>query len=359
MRVVFSCFGSPGDVYPFLGMAKGYLLQGHDAHVIGPTHGAAPAAQMGVPYEPLWGDLPQYNRPEFWADWRSFLVWPHMALMLTHGLHAQLQRHDNADLYVSHQATPGLGAFADRIGAPWAMAALSPLQFMSKYDPPVLGRSMIRPGPMLHRARVGVLRAATAPLAALVRSLRAGLPDRGHPLYEGQWSPHENWALFDESFAARQPDWPTNTVFKGFPRPRVGAVPPGLLEFLRYGAQPMVFTLGSTPLGGADFWGESIAAAQALGLRAVLMTSRSVPAAPNVLTVANCPLSAVFPYASVIVHHGGAGTMAEALAAKRPQIVVPFVNDQFDNAARLARATHARILPSHRYTSANLVKALS
>ena len=49
------------------------------------------------------------------------------------------------------------------------------------------------------------------------------------------------------------------------------------------------------------------------------------------------PFSALMPRLRALVHHGGIGTSAQALAAGIPQLVVPFAHDQFDNAARLRR----------------------
>jgi len=55
------------------------------------------------------------------------------------------------------------------------------------------------------------------------------------------------------------------------------------------------------------------------------------------LHVSHAPFSALLPRLSALVHHGGIGTSAQALAAGIPQLVVPFAHDQFDNAARLHR----------------------
>ena len=49
------------------------------------------------------------------------------------------------------------------------------------------------------------------------------------------------------------------------------------------------------------------------------------------------PFSALLPRLRGLVHHGGIGTSAQALAAGIPQMVAPFAHDQFDNAARLCR----------------------
>jgi rhamnosyltransferase subunit B len=48
-------------------------------------------------------------------------------------------------------------------------------------------------------------------------------------------------------------------------------------------------------------------------------------------------MSRLLPLSSVVVHHGGLGTLSLALGAGVPQIVIPFGHDQFDNAARLGR----------------------
>ena len=48
------------------------------------------------------------------------------------------------------------------------------------------------------------------------------------------------------------------------------------------------------------------------------------------------PFGGVLPHAAAMVHHGGMGTLAQTLRAGIPHLVMPMVNDQMDNAARLA-----------------------
>jgi UDP:flavonoid glycosyltransferase YjiC (YdhE family) len=58
------------------------------------------------------------------------------------------------------------------------------------------------------------------------------------------------------------------------------------------------------------------------------------------------------------VHHGGIGTLAQALRSGRPQLIVPHFADQLDNAARAARLGVARILPPRRYSGASAGREL-
>src|SRR5205823_5729755 len=60
--------------------------------------------------------------------------------------------------------------------------------------------------------------------------------------------------------------------------------------------------------------------------------------------VAYAPFSQVLPKAAALVHHGGIGTTAQALAAGIPQLVMPMAHDQPDNAARLERLGVGRTL---------------
>jgi rhamnosyltransferase subunit B len=54
--------------------------------------------------------------------------------------------------------------------------------------------------------------------------------------------------------------------------------------------------------------------------------------------VASAPYARLFPRARAVVHHGGIGTLAEAMRAGKPMAIVPFANDQYDNARRGQRS---------------------
>ena len=70
------------------------------------------------------------------------------------------------------------------------------------------------------------------------------------------------------------------------------------------------------------------------------------------------PYGALFPHASVVIHHGGIGSTAQVLRAGRPMLVVPIAHDQYDNAARVGALGVARTLPRRRYQAEQVVSAL-
>ena len=193
-----------------------------------------------------------------------------------------------------------------------------------------------------------------------------GLPPWvGNPLVEGH-SPSLVLALFSEVLAAKQTDWPPQTVVTGFPmydQHGEAGLPPELVRFLDAGPPPIVFTVGFSAVTVAGrFYEESIAAASALGRRAVLVGKRirrEQAALPEgVFACDYAPFSQLFPRAAAVVHAGGIGTTGLAMRAGRPMLVVPFAHDQPDNAERLRRLGVARTISGPRYSAARATTEL-
>jgi rhamnosyltransferase subunit B len=82
-----------------------------------------------------------------------------------------------------------------------------------------------------------------------------------------------------------------------------------------------------------------VQAADRLGFRAILLTPHrsQIPAnlPQNVRHFDYLPFSRILPRAAAFVHHGGIGSVAQALKAGVPQLIVPWGIVQFDNAARV------------------------
>jgi UDP:flavonoid glycosyltransferase YjiC (YdhE family) len=172
-------------------------------------------------------------------------------------------------------------------------------------------------------------------------------------------------ALFSEVLAAKQTDWPFQTLVTGFPmydQNGDAGLPPELVRFLDAGPPPIVFTVGFSAVTVAGrFFEDSIAAAGALGRRAVLVGKwigggQSVP--KGVLWCEYVPFSQLFPQAATVVHAGGIGSTGLAMQAGRPMLVVPFAHDQPDNAERLRRLGVARTVPGPRYSAARATTEL-
>jgi UDP:flavonoid glycosyltransferase YjiC (YdhE family) len=285
-----------------------------------------------------------------------------------------LEASTQADVLVSHPLAMALPLVAEKTGIPRIATVLSPMIFLSAHDPPVIPHA-----PRLHQLRFlgpafySVMFQAAKLLARSwgkeLRELRKqiGLPP-GHffEMFDGQFSPLLNLAMFDPQLARSQPDWPANTQLCGSPifdgEPADKAALDSLEQFLANGAPPIVFALGSSAVWIAgDFWDKAVTATQQLGSRAVLLTGPHTPPSlpETVRAYSYLPYSRVFPRASVVVHQAGIGTLAQALRAGRPQLIVPVAFDQPDNAHRACSLGLARDIPFRKVTAKRLKAELS
>ena len=284
-----------------------------------------------------------------------------------------VQKDRGADLLISQLLVFAAPLVAEKTGVRWLSTELQPGAFLSAYDPPVLApypalAKLRGLGSTFHRGLFGLAKLTARSWSKPVHELRRelGLPPGKDPLFEGRNSTHLVLALFSSVIGEPQPDWPANAVVTGFPfydEPG-STMAPELTEFLDKGEPPIVFTLGSSAVRDAgNFFEESVAAAERLGKRAVLLighsinqVSRSLP--HHVIALDYAPYAQIFPRASVVVHQGGIGTTGQALRAGKPMLVMPFGGDQYDNGARVARLGAGRTIMRNQYTAARAADEL-
>jgi rhamnosyltransferase subunit B len=370
-RIVFCAFGSLGDVYPVLALAREMKRRGHSPVVATSPVYRQLVESEGVEFHAVRPDV-DVSAPAILRramDRRNGARYIFGELILpsireTYEDTAAATR--GADMIVTHPVTLAALLLARKTGIPWASVALSPVSLFSIYNPPVFAgvpfaEKLATFGPAFQRVFLKTMAFLLEPIWKPFRALEKdlGLPPLPNPLI---WPPKSNLVLglFSPVLGAPQRDWPTNAHATGFPFfEHGGGNPPELQQFLDAGEPPIVFTLGSAAVGAAgDFFQQSAEAARSLGQRAVLLVgrdSRNQPVGklpPGIISVPYAPHAAIFPRASVVVHQGGIGTTGEAMRAGRPMLVVPYSHDQPDHAARLKRLGVARSIARERYNSA-------
>jgi rhamnosyltransferase subunit B len=386
LRIVLTTFGSLGDLYPYLAIAKGLQHRGHRPLIATSERYRQPVEAQGVEFHPVRPD----SLPDFEKDWDFFslmmsqgrsleyivcyLILPHLRASYADLIAAST----DADLLITHPLTFAGSLVAEKLGIPWLSSILSPSSFLSAYD---LQNSLWTGNIPLSPWEKNQLAAMQDGIArhfqwqarywtAPWRQLRAelGLAASHDSLFGSLHSPHLVLALFSKVLAAPQPDWPSHTQVTGFPfyRPQnAPGLPRELKQFLEEGEPPIAFTLGSSAvLVPGNFYLEAAIAIQKLGYRAVLLMGKDARKIPpellpeGMIAVEYAPHSELFPHAAAIVHHGGVGTTAEALLAGRPMLIVPDDFDRPDNAARVVRLGVGRQVRRDRYSAAVLATEL-
>lgn len=366
-HIVLPTIGSAGDVLPVIGLGRALQQRGHRVTVLTNPYFQAMVAAAGLELAPV-GSVEEFRRgledPNLWHPLEGFqtivrrAILPAMPIMYDY-----LATLDPKQTIVAAAGMCfGARIAQEKFGFPLITVHLQPTLFMSAYDVVEMGGFRF-PGWMPLRFRQAYIRfleerVTDRLLAPSVNAFRAELGLAPVARIFGRWmhSPQRVLGLFPTWFAPPQPDWPPNLLQPGFvdSPSDVGegaALTPELAAFLAAGDPPIVFTPGSAMQYGDSFFRAAIAASRQLGRRAILLTRfrTQLPATlpPDLLHVEWAPLAALLPSAAAIVYHGGIGTLAQALAAGIPQLVIPFAHDQPDNANRLQRlGVAARMNPS-------------
>lgn len=375
MRIVFSTYGTFGDVNPLIALSLELKRRGHKPVLAIPEMFRPKVEPLGIGFAPV--------RPEQDPNDTRLIA---MIYDIKHGtetglrkflfpslresyqdLMAAVEADGGADLLVTGELAYAGPIVAEKTGIPWASYVLAPFSFFSGYDPPVLP-----PYPTLAKLQevvpaLGHLVARFArlvthkwpePVYELRREL--GMAPGKDPIFDAKHSESLVLALYSRVMGEPQPDWPPTVKITGFAfydgAGSEGVLPPELATFLEQGPAPLVFTLGSAAVMHAgDFYEQSAEAAEILGQRAVLLIGaddRNLPKRklPETICVARyAPFSKIFPLASVVIHQAGIGTTAQALRAGRPMLVMPYSHDQPDNARRVRKLGVAQVLGRRHY----------
>ena len=382
-RVVFTTWGSLGDLHPYLAIGRELKARGSDVAVATLPAWRANVEEAGLEFRPLRPDVSPddpanrevVRRVLDAREGPAYLFLTIFAPALRDTYDDTVAALRDADLVVSHQVPVTTPIVAQQTGIRWVSGVVMPMGFLSAYDPstppqaPWL-RSIAALHPLLGGAMNRIGRVVAKPWVEPVYRLREelGMPRGGNPVFEGQHSPTLTLALFSRLLAQKQPDHPPQTQFTGFPF--YDAHPerqpdPRLLAFLDGGEPPIVFTLGSSAVWIAgDFYRVSVEAVRRTGRRALLLVGEDVEAhragLPETMAAFDyAPHSLVMPRAAVVVHQGGIGTTGQALRSGRPMLVVPFGQDQPDNARRCVELGVARTMARGHYTVDRLTRELS
>jgi rhamnosyltransferase subunit B len=385
-RIIISTFGSFGDIHPFIAVAVELQRRGHRPVIATSEIYREKMAAIGIEFHPVRPDMPSIDEPGEVARVVEEVMDPkggpeavgNLIIPYLRNIYDDLDAATaSADLLVTH-VLPFAGTLvAQKKSLPWISSVLAPASFLSVYDPIVPPQwpwlyYLMRLSPWVGRGIMALATIKLDKMAQPVYDLRAelGLPRGEQPLIKGQHSPTKVLALFSRVMSEPQPDWPPHTTITGFPfydrRDYFGEteVAKELLQFLDAGPRPIVFTLGSSAIWVArNFYLDSIAAAQALGRRALLLigNARNMPSLPlpeGVAAFEYAPYSQVLPRACAIVHQGGVGTTGQGLRAGKPVLVVPHAHDQFDNGNRVARLGCSRVLSRPRYNAETATREL-
>jgi rhamnosyltransferase subunit B len=377
-RIVVTTIGSLGDLHPKIAIALELRKRGHNVIFATQSVYQAKIEALGFEFHQMRPHAIEYpaelTRIIDVKKGVEYFIRQWLLPNLRETYSDLMNIAKGADFIISGEIVYATRLVAEKLGIRWASSALPPSSFFSAYDPPVLAPfpflAKLRPlGVAVNRGVINLAKSVTESWAEPIHQLRRELklPElAGNPLIDDKFSPYLVLAMFSPVLAKPQPDWATNTIVTGFAfydDDRQAELTSELQQFLDAGEPPIIFTLGSVAvLNPGFFYQESIQATTRLNCRAVLLMGgnplpKKLP--KEIIAIDYAPYSKLFPHARAIVHQGGIGTTGQALQAGCPTLVVPYLGDQPDNAARVKRLGTSRTILRQQYSAARVTKELS
>ncbi|HEY3236483.1 MAG TPA: glycosyltransferase, partial [Polyangiaceae bacterium] len=354
MHAILASVGTDGDVFPFVGLGIRLRARGHRVTLVANEHYQAVAAREGFEFRSLISDRETkelIGNPDIWHPIKSAFVGARLgrrALQRQYDLLAELSR-DEAAVIIAYPPVFTARLVQEKLARPLASLVVMPWMVFSMSAPPTMAGALHpprgAPGWMVKLYWRLLDAAANLLIGRHVNRIGRSLglePVRS--IYRWSISRQLAIGLFPEWYAPPQPDWPTQIHLAGFPLFDGGNdedLPLDVLDFCRAGPPPVAVTFGSGMMHGTRLFRAAIEACRLRGERGLLLTKFEqqlpAPLPPFVHHCRFAPFGTLFRHCSGVVHHGGVGTTAQALASGIPQLILPMAWDQPDNATRVKR----------------------
>ena len=374
MHVILTSIGTDGDIYPFIGLGQKLKAMGHAVTLAVSEHYQPLAIQHGFQFSSLVSSEENwelFDHPDFWNPVKTGPLaakWGLKHLPRQYELMLSLIQSDSVIV-----ANPGVFAArlaSEKTGCPIVSLILQPWIIPSSIAPPMM--------PGLHAMR----RAPRIFWDLFWRSLDlygAMLIGRGLNRFRASLGLKpmrrifRNWlssqlaiGMFPDWYGPRQPDWPRQIQIAGFPLSdgrKDPVLPNEVLRFCETGKPPVVFTFGTGMRHSAPLFRLAVEAMALTDLRAIFLTKHRDqlpdPLPSNIFHCEFASFHRLFPHCSAVVHHGGIGTSSQAMAAGKPQLILPICFDQADNGERVRRLQVGDWLSTRRQQPNQVAQALS
>jgi sterol 3beta-glucosyltransferase/vancomycin aglycone glucosyltransferase len=363
MRIGLQTWGSDGDIRPFIALAAGLRVAGHDVTLsITSVDGKCYSNlchRFGIDVRHTDFQRPsQSGIREFGQEiLQTQNPAKHLRTIVSRLLEPSDSAVENAarelceqhDTVVGHSIIHALPANAAKHGCRYVSLQFQPGGLPTRYRPPP---GVLDLGPMLNcllwMVAGKVVDRIMVPRVNAVRA-RVGVPPIASFLRDASFSADLNLIAASPCLVPPQPDWQPVHKVCGYLDLPVGAhdelVPEEIEAFVRAGPPPVYMTVGSMlPVEQSEevLTRTLVEAALAAGCRAIVQSSplglSGLPDDGRILRLTAAPHALVFPRCAAVVHHGGAGTTHSACRAGVPSIVIPYYLDQGGWAAALAAA---------------------
>ncbi len=345
---IFCLFGTGGDLLPCVPVARALAERGHRVTVAANPHFSQLFAHRMLEFVGIGSASSYLNAVQDPRHWRGRgILWALQAYL------GQAVEPVYRLIESRLPQQPFIVATGNAFGAHFARQAFGVKLYQPLYAPAFY----ISPGRLPYPYRTGLLGRSPAALQSGVLSVMNHLADR-------QLLPVLNTLRRDLGLAAlkryvpdtrRQwasffPNWFEDLTPLGDFDVEQGRfvfhfadqhapLPDALASFLQRGEAPVAVTFGTGVANVSERFERVAQVLARRGERGVFLSafSQNMPSSlpPGIQACAHADLAALLPRCKLFVHHGGIGSVAQAMRAGVPQLVMPIAYDQPDNGFRV------------------------
>ncbi|MDQ0230191.1 glycosyltransferase [Metabacillus malikii] len=349
MKVTILTLGSRGDVQPYVALAKELLKHGHDVLICTGLTFKQFIEEHGISFHEANADLmaimeSEEGRAVFnGGNLRIGRIIKFTRTVVTPAYRKSMddfyEASIGADLIIYHPKA--LGAVDIAIHSSIPCICLPPVPIM--YPITEFPNFTISPnksfGPIINRLSYKVVKLSESPFIKQINDFREKtlkLPKRKAGIYtfEANHAPIPILYPISPYLFQEVTSWNDRVFLSGFFFLDIEeeTLSDEVEQFLQKGKKPIVVSFSSMPLKAPEVFKQKlISALIETENRAIVLTGTSgmnFTQEEHILAIEKAPHRLLFPRAKGVIHHGGVGTMSEALLSGVPQLIIPFTVDQ-------------------------------
>jgi len=347
MKILLTSYGSTGDIFPVIALGAACIKKGHEVSFATSPLYRAEIERAGLRYVYLPPDWEQWQYNDAMLKLTRArtpietlqIIYRHSLPYLDEIVTILNREIAASDLVVSSYLVPYYRTLAERQGKPFAVVTFTPNVVPCAAVPPPHPAAMI-PLPRFIRPfwnRLSWKIAGIAVDSAINRVIGKPLRKIGIPKFRN-WLLHPaDCALVSVSPALFQPSGIIPPIFRfvGYMRWQTHPDPVVLKRVADFcdGEKLPVITFGSVTFKDREKVMDRFLRNWPSNRRMIIQKGWVDLDAPsncnNLCVVGSVSHDELFKHASVVIHHGGAGTTSSCLHAGVPQVVIPHIGDQW------------------------------
>jgi len=337
MKIVLATFGSRGDVQPILALSLALQSAGHHVLLAAPPEKEEWARQLGCPFQPLGDNITAFidGMKDAHSIRSGIRFIGYLRKVLISQFHMFPEIIAGADLVVGASLVGALSSVAESMGIEYRYVAFTPFLLPSSHHPFPICKHQRFPR---YYNRMTWRIAKILDRLNMTSLINKGRKQLGLTPVKDAWRNILGQRVIvasDKAISVVPPDVEPAVAQTGYlhldqPDQRLEE----LEAFLGAGPPPVYAGFGSMPKKDqSENVPIIVRAARSAGSRVVITKFWEEPSefslSDDVFFINKYPHLKLFPRMAMVIHHGGAGTVAASAVSGVPQIVVPHILDQY------------------------------